>query len=293
MIKTPAMLPTVDTTNGKKKKVETKKVDADKLPLVKIQTGTTLDIFFPEQGINPCLVIFAGIPNSGKTTAALKVAKSVAGKKKVLVIDTEAATTTSPEYDKTKFEVYYTQDLKETEEFLKTKIDEIGRKYGALIIDSISEQGEDDDYMPEKLGDLRNLADRSKHLKAIKKMIRIATIEALEGKRDPFIAIGTSHIQKLVRPDIVDAATIIDPVIDKNGNIIGGYLWPASTGQVMEYLAGTILLFKPDELRTKLDAKGRTYITVTALKTRGVPKNLKAHLYIDSTGLHTDKSVKG
>ena len=190
------------------------------------------------------MIVFTGLPNTGKTYLAAYIARLAAelSKMKVLWIATEpTGASQAPDIMRNKhlFDVVIPKDLEQLAAFVSTKLPEVaGVKYGAVVIDSISEPCEDSEYMPPSGGDMsKPLKDRATLLRIIKETIRELQADIMDRKtsRKPFMIIMTAHLKSLVRPDAARMEVTVLPEY-RNGKLVSGYTLDGSLNNMFQYL---------------------------------------------------------
>jgi len=267
-----------------------------------VKVRGNLEVFFGGNGFPMnTFMIFLGCPNQGKSFLAAAIgadiARSDVGKYgKVLYIETEPESIDgSADYEKNKtlFDFVRPSNLGELASFVQKKLPNLaGITHSFIAIDSISEPAEDSQYLPDNPADMGAYRERAKYIRIIKETIRELLVEANDGKRKPFSIIMTSHLTKIVRPDIVPEDSVIDPFYGKSKGqvqLISGYMLSGSTSVVLQYLASYIFIFKDASYTTQksvmFDKDKNTVVKVSAWKSRRSSKFVETSFRITNDGV--------
>lgn len=257
----------------------------------KLKSNTSLDEFFSRGGFPyGHLFMFSGIDNTGKSTFALHLGcrgYEETGKKCLYILtETESSIEDLPTFENNKdaFDVMSCSDLKELHAAVDKVKDTFGSKYNVVVVDSFSQPGEREDYLPDRPSNMMPYRERASHYKSVLGAFVDTIKDVEEGRRDPFMIVTTGHVRKEVRPDAAREEELIDPEFSDDGKIQSAYAFTGSTPMQSRYLDSHVFIFK--NLTQTRSMKGKS----SAEKKRGVPTMINVSLYKSrSTSLSVEK----
>lgn len=264
-----------------------------------IKSDTDLDDLFCDGGF-PLgeMVMFSGIDNTGKSTMCLHVGAKgydkTDGNKRCLYIttETEQAIKKLPSFrnniEKDCFDIVSVADLRHLAAAIDKTYDSFGTNYNVVVIDSLSQPGEREDYLPEKPQYMMPYRERSLYYKRINGAIIDTIKEVEDGDRDPYLLLATGHLAKAVRPDVERDNELIMPQFhEKTGEVQSAYIFTGSTPMQSRYLNGHMFIFENKTYMESMKNKSR------AEKKAGVPTKIRVHPYKSrSTSVSVTRTFK-